>query len=187
MRTSYLRRMTAMLMLACMSPAIACTETGAFGFRFGQPVPTAAQDITIGMFGGGRIFGHYQGVAPEPFRDFTDYGIASVTDRKAVYGITAIRELAPEWVFQSAQDHPERALVREKGRIQTAELMKFYSDQHGFVFEKDGQAHFLQWKATTPTLELTIGTYGPRYVYIECLHRPLRNSEGMRATKLPNF
>lgn len=179
-----IKSLTAALLICSTAPAIACTETEAFGFRFGDTVPAGAStDLGIFGYSGGSVLGQYRVEVPDPFPDFPIYAAGAITTRRVVYEVIAIRRISPESLMNTPQDDPERKRVKDAARLEVSALLKHYSEKYGFVYRKDGYPNHFQFEATTPTLVSRIGVGGIQSIYIECRHRELHDREYEAAKK----
>jgi len=173
MQPSKFQLVAAALLLLGAAPAMACTYTEAFGFRFGEPVPPRAPDIGLLMFGGGSVWGQYRGTVPEPLAKFPIYSLSAVTNKRVVYGVTAIREIGPRYTNPGS---PERKRVHDVALPEVEALKKLYSEKYGFVYQLSDYSDTV-WEAKTDTLTSRIGLEGTQHMFVECENSVLKERE----------
>jgi hypothetical protein len=165
-----LRGMLCGLLLVASSAAGACTESGAFGFKFGEPVPKGVGKEHVG----GSVqnaMGCSEGAVPTPWPGYDVYAYCSNRDRKFVYALEAKRVYAGGRIYDAGQ--ADAAELEKKAVEEIAAIRTAWETQFGFKFVSDYE-HGLSWTAETPRVRANIGVRGPNIV-IECTNRDLES------------
>jgi hypothetical protein len=145
------RGWTTAALLAVASGGHACTETEAFGFKLGDPVPHTA---AAKQYSGGYVknaMGFFEGEVPQPLEGFK-HAYGANRDRSFVYAIEAVRPVidlhAPDYDarFEAARD----ALI-----AQVIALKDSLAEKWGLSFEKDYESG-LSWTANQGKLSVTV-------------------------------
>jgi len=156
-------------------PVLACTETEAFGFRFGQRVPSEAKNVTVYYFtggtGGGNVIRSFSAPVPSPLDNFPNYAYFSNRDRKVVHSIIAFRQLISD--KKLLYDDAYRTSVLEKTKREIAELRAAWEERYGLKYTAANPSG-LTWDAENASVSSTIGTFGGEYLYVECANKALR-------------
>lgn len=173
MRPSKSTLLVTLLLLWGAAPAMACTYTSAFGVNFGDLVPRNAPDIGLMMFSGGRVLGQYRGSVPQPLANFPIYSLAALTNKRVIFGVTAIREVGPRYTNPGS---PERQRVHDATFPEIEALKKQYSEKYGFVYTKSKHSDTV-WEATTDTVISRIGLEGTEHMFVECENTVIRERE----------
>ena len=160
-------------MLALCSGAVACDATGAFGVKFGTPVPAAASSVKDLYFQGGTRLASFSAPAPAPLPGFDNHVYWSAPDRKAVYAVVAYKRLISDQKLLWDDDH--RTAVLEKTKLEIRELAKSWEQAYGLAFRAESPKE-LTWKAESSDVRSRIGTFGGEFLYVECEHKQLQQA-----------
>ncbi len=141
--------LTALLFLG--SASFACTETEAFGFKLGDPVPRTAAAT---QHEGGYVknaMGFFEGDVPEPLEGF-QHGYGANRDRSFVYAIEARRPA----IDLKAPDYDARFKAARNEIISRVIALKdALEEKWGLSFEKDYESG-LSWTANKGQLSVTV-------------------------------
>jgi hypothetical protein len=157
------------------SLSVACTQDEAFGFKFGEPVPTEAKDVRefyfMGGTGEGNVLRSFQAPVPSPTESFPNYAYWSNRDRKVVNSIVAFRPLISD--KKLLNDEAYRTSVLEKAKVEIAQLREAWGTMYGITYTATSKSG-LTWDGENAFVTSTIGTFGGEYLYIECTNKVLR-------------
>jgi hypothetical protein len=110
---------------------------------------------------------------PQPLANFPIYRLSSVTNKRAIFSVTAIREVGPRYTNPGS---PERQRVHDAAFPEIEALKKQYSEKYGFVYKKSKHSD-TEWEATTDTVVSRIGLEGTEHMFVECENVVIKERE----------
>jgi hypothetical protein len=157
---------SAFALLAMSGAGFACTDSGAFGVKFGTPVPG---DAASTQHRGGSVsnaMGCFFGSVPEPFPGFDQHAFCANKDRKSVYGLEGYVIIDGGRKISDGED------VKRKAREIVARVKQAWQEKFGLQFKQDHETSVLSWTAETDKLYSHISVDG-QYVVVECTNKAL--------------
>jgi len=160
----------------------ACSETGAFGVRFGEPVPTSAADKQRDGGSVQNAMGFFDGEVPEPMPGFR-HGYGANRDRSFVYAVDAQRRFFDDQGVKDVRAAYTEALAKVKEEI--AVIRKSWEEKYGLSFQRDHE-NGLSWTADggTFTARIYVGFFYK--LNVECSNKSLE-ARAIRAAMSSGF
>ena len=155
-----MKRKLILMLLLTTSRAFSCDEQGAFGFEFGKPVPSDAEQFQYEGGSARNAAGCFYGALPEQLVGWEKYSYCANRDRKFVYALRASSKVE------------KGAEGREKARLMIIAAKEEWSKKYQLNFEQEFDSSF-NWTAKTPKITASIYMLYGEEIFLECSHNEL--------------